>query len=219
MKVILEGVVGSTAYGLANADSDIDIRGVFLYPTEQILSLSKGAETIDRTEPDVTHHEVEKFVRLAANGNPNILEMFWLTGYTQLTIEGQLLLDIREAFLSQRVRKTYGGYAIAQMKRLQERGDGSFKSKLRKRRAKHARHCVRLLMQGHEILTTGQLTVDISEHRDFLYAMGEAEEEDLVGVAAYFKDAMDNAPTELPEHPDYEAINAALLSIRKFNLG
>lgn len=219
MKVILEGVVGSTAYGLANADSDIDLRGVFLYPTEQILSLSKGAETIDRTEPDVTHHEVEKFVRLAANGNPNILEMFWLTSYTQLTIEGQLLLDIREAFLSQRVCKTYGGYAIAQMKRLQERGDGSFKSKLRKRRAKHARHCVRLLMQGHEILTTGQLSVDISEHRDFLYAMGEAEEEDLVAVAEYFKEAMDTAPTELPEHPDYEAINAALLSIRKFNLG
>lgn len=218
MKIILEGVVGSTAYGLANADSDVDLRGVFLYPTEQILSLSKGAETIDRTEPDVTHHEVEKFVRLAANGNPNILEMFWLTSYTQLTEEGQLLLDIREAFISQRVRKTYGGYAIAQMKRLQERGDGSFKSKLRKRRAKHARHCVRLLMQGYEILTTGNLTVDISEHRDFLYALGEESDEVLIATANYFKEAMDLVQSDLPETPNYELINATLLKIRKMNL-
>ena len=39
MRVILEGIVGSTAYGLARAGSDIDILGVYLAPAEDFLGL------------------------------------------------------------------------------------------------------------------------------------------------------------------------------------
>lgn len=217
MKIILEGVVGSHAYGLNHADSDVDLRGVFVTPTKEILSLSKGPETIDQTDPDICWHEVEKFVRLAANGNPNILEMFWLEKYTQLTEEGQSLLDLRQAFLSQRVRKTYGGYAMAQIKRLKERGDGSFKSKLRKRREKHARHCFRLLWQGTQILQEGNLTVSVAPYREQLFHIGTLDDDALDEMFTAAMAKMDATESTLPAEPDYAKINAALVEIRKLN--
>lgn len=217
MKIILEGVVGSHAYGLATPESDIDLRGAFCWPTEKILSLDKGAETIDRVNPDVCHHEVEKFVRLAANANPNILEMFWLDRYTQLTEEGQLLLNLKEHLLSQRVRKTYGGYAMAQIKRLKERGDGSFKSKLRKRREKHARHCFRLLWQGTQILSEGRLTVSVASYREQLFHIGTLDDDALGEMFTAAMAKMDATESTLPEDPDYTRINETLLTIREMN--
>ncbi|MFD7300744.1 DNA polymerase beta superfamily protein, partial [Streptomyces pharetrae] len=37
--ILLSGVVGSTAYGLAHEDSDVDRLGVFAAPTESLHGL------------------------------------------------------------------------------------------------------------------------------------------------------------------------------------
>ena len=52
--VILEGVTGSTAYGLATENSDVDIKGIYLLPTSKVLSLRFNPEktTVDHTDPD-----------------------------------------------------------------------------------------------------------------------------------------------------------------------
>ena len=45
MKIILEGVVGSTAYGLNTPESDIDTAGIFVAPLEEVLGLRTLRET------------------------------------------------------------------------------------------------------------------------------------------------------------------------------
>lgn len=100
--IILEGVTGSTAYGLATENSDVDIKGVYLLPTKKVLGLKfdPAHTTVDNTDPDWVYHELGKFMKLVAGGNPTVSELLWLEEYTKLTPIGKLLVDNREIFLS-----------------------------------------------------------------------------------------------------------------------
>jgi predicted nucleotidyltransferase len=216
MKTILEGIVGSVAYGLNTADSDIDTRGAFVVPTQDLLRLRKPKDTYVTTTPDTTLYEVEKFLRLAAQNNPNVLELLYLESYEILSEEGKAIVAIRDSFLSQKIRNTYGGYAISQVKRLESRADGSFKSKLRTRYSKHARHCFRLLRQGRQLLEEGSLTVRV-ENRDELFAVGELEPEELKVRFEEEFEKFNAVESYLPMEPDYEEIDRVLLWIRVQN--
>lgn len=142
--IILEGITGSTAYGLATPDSDVDKHGVYQAPTREVLGPFPPKETVVMNDPDITYHEVAKFIRLTAKANPTVLEILYLDDYTIITPVGQMLIDNRSAFLSKTIYHSYGGYAIAQARRLNARGD-SFSSDTKNRYSKHARHCYRLL--------------------------------------------------------------------------
>src|SRR4051812_45488267 len=154
MNVILEGIVGSRAYGLAREGSDVDHLGIFAYRTNEFWVLSQPTETVTHSGPqyteDRTYHEVGKYLRLALQCNPTILELLWLPDelIVQHEFEGSALRVIRRSFLSeQRVRDAYGGYAVQQAERLRRRnleGKEGFSSDTARRTAKHARHCFRL---------------------------------------------------------------------------
>lgn len=216
-RIILEAVMGSRAYGLDTPESDEDLRAVYVAPTRAVLGLHKPKDTIQHTSPDVVIQEVEKFIALALQNNPTILEMLFIPEYRILTDEGKMLVGSRHLFLSQRVRKTFGGYAIQQVKRLERRGDGSFDSDLRNRYAKHARHCFRLLQQGRELLATGHITVKVA-NRDELFAVGELPPEALKEKFETEFARFDATPTNLPVEPDHAAANDLLLRVRGHDL-
>ena len=213
MKVILEGITGSKAYGLDTPESDTDIKGVILYPTEKILSLSKGKETVNRTDPDIEHHEVEKFIRLASKCNPSILELLFLENYRILTDEGKLLVSIRNAFLNKTIYNSYGGYAVQQAKRLYKKAQQGAKHT---RHDKHARHCFRLLFQGKELLETGSLTVRLKNPQIF-FDIGQMPIDEMIDLFEIKLRELNDTKTDLPEKPDYDLINKTLLSIRRDN--
>lgn len=217
--IILEGITGSVAYGLDTKDSDVDIKGIYLLPTEEVLSIGFNREktTKDHTDPDWVYHEVEKFIHLAMKGNPTITELLWLEDYTVLTPVGQMLIDNRNLFLSKVFFKSYGGYALGQARDLNRRG-GTYGNGRNKRYEKHTRHCFRLLLQGRELLETGKLTVRVSpERREELFAIGKESPEVIIEkFEAEFK-KFDEIDSKLPDKPDIEAINKLLLKIRKEN--
>lgn len=217
--IILEGITGSRAYGLETENSDTDIKGIYVVPTTDVLSLGWNYDhtTKDHTEPDWVYHEVQKFMHLAMGGNPTILELLFLEGYLKLTKTGKMLVDNRHLFLSNVVRKSYYGYAYSQMHRLVTR-DGEFGNGKNGRYEKHARHCYRLLYQGRELLETGSLTVRVSpEVREELFAVGKLSPNELVDKFALEKDKFDTMASVLPDKPDRDGINKLLLRIRKGN--
>lgn len=215
--IILEGVTGSKAYGLDTENSDTDIKGIYVAPTELILSLYPVKETYDHTDPDWVYHEVGKFIQLAMGGNPTILELLYLDGYLQLSKVGKMLVDNRHLFLSNVIRKSYYGYAYSQMHRLVTR-DGSFGNGKNARYEKHSRHCYRLLYQGKELLETGSLTVRVSpEIREELFALGKLSPNELVDKFTEEHHKFDSIESVLPDKPDKEAINKLLLRIRRGN--
>lgn len=219
MKTILRGTVGSTAYGLNHAGSDVDKLGIFVKDTEKVLSLHPGDDTIVKHDPDETQHEVAKYINLSIKGNPTALELLWLDDYDIKTAEGYMLLFNRELFLSQLIRKTYGGYARQQAERLERRGD--FGADLKKRQEKHGRHCARLLIQGTQAITTGQVVVRLTPMQvAFCFEAGELAVSDIERfkkIIDSMDDQLQNMTSKLPERPDEEKINEILLEIRRMN--
>lgn len=223
--IILEGVTGSTAYGLATENSDVDIKGVYLLPTKTVLSIGFQPEhtTKDHTDPDWVYHEVGKFMKLVINGNPTVTELLYLDEYTILTPIGQLLIDNRSAFLSTKaVSNAYRGYAFSQAKRLNnrtEQGLDGYDSSLKNRFAKHTRHCFRLLMQARQLLETGTLDVKVTpEQREYLFAMGEKTADEVVEEFMRQDAEFDNIVSVLSDEPDYEKLNEILYKIRTNNV-
>lgn len=223
--IILEGVTGSTAYGLATENSDIDIKGVYLLPTETVLGLrfDPAHTTKDHTDPDWVYHELGKFMKLVAGGNPTVSELLWLEEYTKLTPTGKLLVDNREIFLSTpAIMNAYRGYAMGQAMKLSKRqaeGKNGYDSALKNRFAKHTRHCFRLLLQARQLLETGKLTVRVTpEQREWLFKMGEQTPETIVDAFIAEDSKMDDIVSVLPDAPDWEKINELLYKIRKENM-
>lgn len=216
MKIILQAIGGSHAYGLDTESSDVDRYGVFVEPLSSVISLKHFTESIVTNDPDVSLHEVGKFVRLAAQGNPTILDQLFMPEYEIMTWEGERLVKFRGLFLSKRIYKSYGGYAIDQVRRLNNRDDGSFSSEHRNRYEKHARHCFRLLQQGRQLLETGNLNVRV-DNREELFEIGKLPPSDLMTRFETEFKKFDQIETKLPDLPDYDKINDLLLAIRSVN--
>jgi hypothetical protein len=224
MTVILEGIVGSTAYGLATPASDIDVLSTFIAPTRDILGfgLSSGQQSRVTTAPDSTSHEIGKYVSLALRCNPTILELMFLSEYEVEAGLGQELVALRGGFLSSRcVVDAYCGYAVQQAKRLlrrDEEGKDGFGDVPTSRSAKHGRHCFRLLTQAEQLLRTGTLTVRLLPSEvEKVWEAGEWAARDK----QTFHDAMlrkasgiETLETSLPDNPARAQIERWLVHAR-----
>ncbi|MEQ8765452.1 MAG: nucleotidyltransferase domain-containing protein [Planctomycetota bacterium] len=138
-------LAGSHAHGTARDGSDVDLRGVCIAPLRQRVSLF---ESFEQFEGDLPHglrsrisetlgshptagpsraekvecvvYDIAKLVQLCSVANPNALEILFAE-------EGDWLIETpawrrlhrqRSLFLTRRVRQTFSGYAMAQLKRI-----------------------------------------------------------------------------------------------------
>lgn len=119
--LIFKCVAGSHAYGTSTPQSDKDERGVFIAPPEYILTCFNKVEQVQSTEDEDTEiYELRKFFHLAANNNPNLLELLY-TPQENIIYCHPLWEKIRsnkDMFLSKKAKFTFSGYAVAQLKRI-----------------------------------------------------------------------------------------------------
>jgi len=168
MREILKVLVGSHAYGLATPQSDYDYRGVFIVPTADILlaynDLGPAAQQTSWLEgkDDDTSYEVGRLLFLASKCNPSILEVFKAP---IVEVDGEIAVDkwgmhVRDMFdhlwHPKGVAAAFGGYSFNQRKKFLEGKDG--------RPWKFAVAYVRSLLQGIELLSTGDFHVEIQSH-------------------------------------------------------
>jgi predicted nucleotidyltransferase len=220
---LLAGIVGSTAYGLAHAGSDVDRIGMYAAPTSAFLRIHGPEETYRAATHDQTWHEARKFVLHAMAGNPTLTELLWLPADLYETLEplGGELIAVRGRLLCARaVRDAYLGYAVQQFRRLENRGDGSFSSDTRKRTAKHARHMWRLIVQGIELHRTGRLRVRLApweaeDCREFGEAVATNGHRVAKTMLADADQAFTRYRSPLPASPDYKTAEAWLLNVRE----
>lgn len=111
---------GSHAYGTNVEGSDIDVRGVTANTEAELFGLSNFEQAIDNAT-DTTVYGFRKYLSLIMNCNPNVIEMLGCRpqDYVQVSPGGQLLLDNKQLFLSRKAMYSFGGYAQAQLRRLQ----------------------------------------------------------------------------------------------------
>ncbi len=212
--VIYRCIVGSRAFGLDDADSDTDRRGIYLPPAEIHWSLYGIPEQLDNKATEECYWEIQKFLTLALKANPNVLECLYTPLVETATPLAEELLSMREIFLSQLVYQTYNGYVMSQFKKLEQdlRTKGVIKQK-------HAMHLIRLLLSGITVLKEGFLPVRVESHREQLLAIrrGEMlwEEVNAWRLSLHREFQVAFSKTHLPERPNYEKAIAFLLKARR----
>lgn len=111
---------GSQAYGTSLPTSDLDIKGVAIPPAPYFLGALHRFEQAESKDPDAVVFDIRKFVSLASDCNPNIIEILFVDADDVLlmTPAGQELRTHRHLFLSKRAQYSFSGYAMAQLKRI-----------------------------------------------------------------------------------------------------
>ena len=213
-RVIYRCVIGSQAYGLADAASDVDRRGIYLPTADQHWSLYGVPEQLENEATQEAYWELQKFLVLALKANPNILECLYTPLIEKATALAEELLSLREAFLSRLVYQTYNGYVMSQFKKMQAdiRNHGQVKWK-------HVMHLIRLLLSGIGVLRDGFVPVKVDSHRDQLLAIRRGavawEEVDRWRLSLHQEFNAAFETTKLPDRPDYERVNAFLIRARR----
>lgn len=111
---------GSHAYGTSLPTSDVDTRGVFIAPPSSILTCIHNVEQAEDKGEDTVIFELRKFLKLAANCNPNIIELLF-TDERNILFMHDAWRRIREhadLFLSKKAKHTFSGYAMSQLQRI-----------------------------------------------------------------------------------------------------
>lgn len=118
--LIYETVHGSRAYGLDREGSDTDVKGVVIGPAAWYAGFRGGPEQVDLS-PDHVRYDIRKLFRLAAAGNPTVLEVLWTdpADHVVVTDLGRRLLEHRNAFLSKRIAERFSAYARGQLRRIE----------------------------------------------------------------------------------------------------
>ena len=222
--ILLQGITGSHAYGLANADSDVDRLGCYAIDTVELLGLTRHTSKHDTyretaPRPDRQLHEARKMCELLLNSNPSATELLWLPDdlYEVKTTLGGQLLEIRETFLSAReVLYSYRSFADSQynklINRIAKNTDGHDV-----RISKHCRHFARILHQGLGLYRSGRLDVTLDDpqwYREF----GERAALDPSIAANEMHVALDKfaaSTSPLPDAPDRSAAIDWLRDVRR----
>lgn len=114
---IFRAIVGSQAYGLSTPSSDTDYKGIYCQPWRDLVSF--GYKEQIEINKDETLYEARRFLQLAQSANPTVLELlFSPQDYVLTTSEAyNILYENRFKFLTKKCAHSFGGYAVAQIKK------------------------------------------------------------------------------------------------------
>ena len=234
-----ETLMGSITYGANDETSDIDVYAFVLPPKEIVYPHLIGAvQGFDTDYPKFEHYEalgietevgnvnfnvygLVKYLRLIADGNPNMLDSLFTDDKYVLTMTqpAQYLKAARKAFITLRAVKKCIGYSRGEYSRLS-------KTPAPKRKplvaaygydTKSAYHAVRMLLNAEQMLSFGNIHLDA--HAPFYQSIrkGEIPYEYLVNwyekrVAKVYELLAEN-PIDLPDRFNQRAVVANILKL------
>jgi len=117
VKTIFKGIVGSQAYGTNIPTSDIDFKGVYIQSIDDLISFNYREQY--EAGKDECYYELRRFIQLLGTANPTVLEMLFLPQdcIAEKHPVFEILIKERHKFLTKKCLNSFGGYAIAQIKK------------------------------------------------------------------------------------------------------
>jgi predicted nucleotidyltransferase len=232
---VLAGYRGSAAHGTyvpvtSGGIDDVDIFQVFIHPKPWYYGLQAYVGKTQRhydtsgEQVDVQVYEIQKFMHLIEKGNPNVHNWLWTQPKHYLVRDGvgEMLIRKRRDFLSKRNLVALGGYAYAQIKKMEAFQFEGYMGEKRKALVKefgydckNAAHAVRLLMQGCMLARDEELTVFMPlSHRNVIMSVkqGEWTLEKVKEYVEHLEEEFDHlqAMTKLPESVPREVYDSVL---------
>lgn len=218
MTTILKALVGSRAHGLNREDSDWDWRGVYVQPTNEILSMGHVARSIQWIEgkEDFTNYEIGHFLMLACKANPSVLELLRSPQVELPEINGrswgrELMQLMPYMYNPEAAFNAFNGYSLNQRKKLLDDKDG--------RKWKYALAYVRTLYALIDLLTHGDFYLEITDdaRRDRLRLIrdGSLSPGEVLDHANELTILAKSALTTCRNRQDLARVNNFLLDVRK----
>jgi len=244
--LMYETLMGSEAYGVSSASSDVDVYGICIPPKHMVFPhlageiLGFGAQ-IKRFETWQEHHVaafekswdfqilgIVKFFQLAMENNPNIIDSLFTPRRCVLssTAIGEYIREYRRDFLHKGSWHKFKGYAYSQLHKLQikvPQADGKRAALVEEHGydVKFGYHVVRLLLEVEQILVHGD--IDLERDREQLKAIrrGEWPLERLMQWAQDKEKALEAVyhTSTLPYGPDEALIKRHLLHCLEAHYG
>lgn len=230
MKPVIVGEIGSTAHGLGTPESDHDYIGVYLDPPDTLIGTKPELGAVrerDKAEgvkseagdSETIYYGLRKYVKLVTDGNPTVMTLLF-TPVLKIA-DGIGLQKTRDMFLSRKLAARHIGYADSMYARLT--GERAPRTNRPELIAKHgydtkaAFHALRLLIQGHEMLTNQTMTMPMhSGWRKFLMDVRNGlvpESTVLAWIKSLRADLVSaEQKSSLPPEPDYDKINSWLIT-------
>lgn len=225
---------GSVAHGThipnnnPNSIDDQDVIGVLIPPDDYILGMKTFEQFETIKDPwDILIYDFRKFIRLLSNANPNVLSVLWTKKEHRLkeTWQSDKLVENRHLFASKKIYKSFCGYSLSQLHKMENMAYNGYMGKKRKELVdkfgfdcKSSAHLIRLLKQGIEFLNTGELNVDrtnIDKNELIQIKTGQWSLQKVKDTANFLfkqiEEAKDNS--KLPDDVDKEKINDLVFDI------
>ncbi len=215
--ICLLGLQGSRGQGLmVEHDADYDYRGIFVETNDNLLSLFPHRETLEYIDSrdgqlDFVLHEVKKFFQLGLKSNPSVIHLLFLPEYNYIDDIGKMILANRNLFLgTTSIRRAFAGYAQNRTLEIKRKDMPERKIK------KNIRLTFRILDEGIELLSTGNITIPCPQP-DYYFEIEKLNEKDWLQLYYQKTDQLQHCKSILPENPDTELTNKLLLKIREMN--
>jgi predicted nucleotidyltransferase len=154
---ILKVLVGSQAHGLAGPESDKDFRSVFVMPTTDMFRVGfkyQGTRMM-KEEDDETAWEIGRFLFLALQGHPLVLETLVAPVVMMDDWGGELRQLFPHLWSARSAYDSFINYCENQRKKMLEKKDGT--------PAKYAAAYLRVLFNLCELLERGTFSIRIAE--------------------------------------------------------
>ncbi|MFJ1654397.1 nucleotidyltransferase domain-containing protein [Streptomyces sp. NPDC088337] len=145
-------VSGAHLYGFPSQDSDVDLRGVHLLPTADLVGLREPEETRSRTwvrlgvEMDLVTHDLRKFVRLMLRRNGYVLEQLLSPLVAHTTDAHRELAAFVPGVLTRHHAHHYRGFAVTQWRLFEKTGE-----------LKPLLYTFRVLLTGIHLMRSGEV--------------------------------------------------------------
>ncbi|WP_217209052.1 nucleotidyltransferase domain-containing protein [Streptomyces sp. AC550_RSS872] len=150
--VLFATVSGAHLYGFPSRDSDVDLRGVHLLPTADLVGLREPDETRSRmwvrdgVEMDLVTHDLRKFVRLMLRRNGYVLEQLLSPLVVHTTDAHRELAELAPGVLTSHHAHHYRGFATTQWRLFEKTGE-----------LKPLLYTFRVLLTGIHLMRSGEV--------------------------------------------------------------
>lgn len=152
-------VSGAHLYGFPSPDSDFDLRGVHVFPIQELIGLEEPNETIEITnfdddiELDLVTHDLKKFILLMLKPNGYVLEQLLSPLVVHTTPEHEELKALSSHCLTRQHVNHYLGFAQSQWKLF---------SKEKSPRVKPLLYVFRVVMTGINLMRSGKIEANLN---------------------------------------------------------
>ncbi|HEY9733981.1 MAG TPA: nucleotidyltransferase domain-containing protein [Drouetiella sp.] len=156
-------VSGAHLYGFPSPDSDYDLRGVHVYPIEELIGLDSPEETIEITnfddgiELDLVTHDLKKFILLLLRPNGYVLEQLLSPLVVHTSSVHEELKQLSKDCVTRHHVNHYLGFANSQWRLF---------SKEETPRVKPLLYVFRVVLTGIHLMHSGQIEANLNVLND-----------------------------------------------------